>query len=206
MKLTYNFDSTFGFSVVHKERVGQLINYLALKIKHLYCTKLIKLLYIIDEESMKKNGIPISWLTYKVFEMGPVPDKLWYSIKDGNTVFGEFFNVIEIKAQFNEEKDINYRIEPISKEELSEFSRSEINIINDVIKDYGHRTSKQLIEYLHREESLWHMLVKANNISFDKNSTTTYNIDLSDLISHDKNKLDIYHDTKEEIDLLESLS
>ena len=42
-----------------------------MKQKYLYSTKLIKLLYIIDEKSVLSTGTPISWLTYYVYKMGP---------------------------------------------------------------------------------------------------------------------------------------
>ena len=105
MTAIYNFRKSFSFSEVHKERVGQLINYLALKQKYLYCTKLIKLLYIIDEKSVLSTGTPISWLAYYVYKMGPVPEILWYSIKDGNELFGEYFDVTEEKETPSDDDD-----------------------------------------------------------------------------------------------------
>ncbi len=206
MTPSFNFANTFSFSEVHKERVGQLINYLALKVGNLYCTKLIKLLYIIDEESIHSSGTPLSWLTYKVYQMGPVPEQLWYSIKDGNSIFDDYFDVNEEKGGYNEKGGIQYRITAISKEEMSEFSRREVKIIDSVISVFGGKTPDQLIEYLHREESLWYKMVSENEISFEKSLATPHIIDLSQLISNDKFKLDIYHDAAEEINLLETLS
>lgn len=206
MKTKYNFENGFGFNRMHTERIGQLINYLALNLKHLYCTKLIKLLYIIDEKAMDKIGTPITWLTYKVYKMGPVPDNLWYSIKDGNSILGEYFDVNEVESEFNEDGGVMYKISAISKENMTEFSRREVEIIDDVINVFGKKSREQLVDYLHREDALWSKIVSENNISFEKSFATSHIIDLSKLIGNDKYKLNIYHDAVEEIKLLESLS
>jgi len=204
MESRYNFNGFLGLSVVHKERIGQLISYLSMKIEHLYCTRLIKLLYIIDEESVINTGVPITWLKYKVYKMGPVPETLWFSIKDGNSIFGDYFDIIEEK---NIDDELNYRISPIfQKEDLSEFSRKEVSIIDYVIDKFGSEISEKLIEYLHRKDSLWYQIVQSKKVSFENSNTTSYVIDLSALIRDDKTKLEIFNDAKEEINLLESLA
>lgn len=205
MNATSPFQNVFSFSEIHKDRIGQLINYIALKQDHLYCTRLIKLLYIIDERSILKLGTPITWMTFYVYEMGPVPEKLWFSIKDGNDVFGEYFDVIEETNTSSSESNIKYRIKPIDQENMSEFSRREKEIVDSVISEFGSVNVDKLIKYLHRDDSLWNQKVKSNNITFDKSSTTTHVIDLSDLIAKDGDKLSLYRDTKLEINLLESL-
>lgn len=206
MNPNIKFTSAFGFSEVHKERVGQLINYLALKVSGLYVTKLIKLLYIIDEESIMKIGTPVTWLKYKVYKMGPVTEDIWFSVKDGNTVFGDYFDVIEKKSERNDEDGICYKINPISPADLSEFSKIEVKIINFVIEKFGSKTPKNLIKHLHRKESLWYKIVDENKISFEEHLATSYIIDLSKLINNDPNMLNIYQDAREEINLLESLA
>ncbi len=144
MRSDFEFQNVFGFSEIHKERIGQLINYIALKQKHLYCTRLIKMLYIIDEKAMSKLGMPITWMKYYVFEMGPVPKNLWFSIKDDNKIFGEYFDVIEEGAY--------YKINAIDQPNMAEFSKREISIIDSVIEEYGGAPVDSLIEYLHRKE------------------------------------------------------
>ena len=57
---------------VNKDKIGNLIVLLAGRLKPLYHTKLIKLLYLIDEEAVKDGGIPITWLDYKAWQYGPV--------------------------------------------------------------------------------------------------------------------------------------
>ncbi|HEY5570416.1 MAG TPA: type II toxin-antitoxin system antitoxin SocA domain-containing protein, partial [Bacteroidales bacterium] len=55
---------------VNKDKIGNLIVLLATRLKPLYHTKLIKLLYLIDEEAVKEDGVPVTWLEYKVWQFG----------------------------------------------------------------------------------------------------------------------------------------
>jgi uncharacterized phage-associated protein len=206
MKTTFGFRNAFAFSEIHKDRIGYLINYIARKIPHLYCTRLIKLLYIIDETAMIKLGTPITWMKYYVYKMGPVPKNLWISIKDGNEIFGEYFDVIEEDGNDVNEDSKNYKINAIDQANMSEFSLYEQSIVDSVIDVYGDMPVDTLIEYLHREGSLWHQIVNEKEISFTKTSSSDYEIDLSKLIGSDKFKLSIYRDAMQEINLLESLS
>ena len=57
---------------VNKEKIGNLLIYLAVHLNPLFHTKLIKLLYLIDENAVRDCGVPVTWLDYKVWQYGPV--------------------------------------------------------------------------------------------------------------------------------------
>lgn len=199
MKAGYNLHNSASFNNVHKERVGQLINYIAFQLEpNLYCTKLIKLLYIIDETAISRYGAPITWLKYYVWEMGPVPETVWLSVKNNNEVFGDYFDVVD--------KEGNYNIRPISQPDLLEFTEAETEIIDEVINNYGHKHVDELVDYLHRNGGLWDKYVSENQISFEKSKSTHYVIDLTELIREDEYKMRVYEATEEEINILESLA
>jgi 1-deoxy-D-xylulose 5-phosphate reductoisomerase len=44
-------------------------------------TKAIKLLYIADEKAIKETGVPITWLNYKAWKFGPVPEDIYNKVK-----------------------------------------------------------------------------------------------------------------------------
>jgi hypothetical protein len=46
--------------------VGNVVVYLSERIKPLYKTKLLKLLYLLVEECIKRNGVPMFGLEYLV--------------------------------------------------------------------------------------------------------------------------------------------
>ncbi len=206
MDTSYEFHKAFSFSEIHRERIGQLINYLALHINGLYCTRLIKLLYIIDETAVLKLGLPITWMTYYVYKMGPVPEKLWFSIKEGNKEFGEYFDVHTEVNKHNSDHEARFRISPISKEDPTELSKNERKIVDSVIDEFGNQSVEKLIKFLHRTDSLWYQIVQRNAIDFKQSLSTTLEIDLSALIVDNENGLAIFKDTRKEIDFLESLT
>ncbi len=49
-------------------------------------------------------------MKYYVYEMGPVPKNLWFSIKDGNNSLGEYFDVIEETNTIGVDGGISYRL------------------------------------------------------------------------------------------------
>src|SRR6186713_76514 len=65
------------------EKVGNGIIYLAERIKPLYKTKVLKLLYLLDEASVKEVGIPMFALEYRAWRMGPVSKEIYVDIDDG---------------------------------------------------------------------------------------------------------------------------
>jgi hypothetical protein len=59
------------------DKIGNLIIYLVDKINEIYrqkvyLTKLLKVLYIIDETAIKETGAPVTGLDYRVWKMGSV--------------------------------------------------------------------------------------------------------------------------------------
>jgi uncharacterized phage-associated protein len=83
-------------SIPNLDKVGNLIIYLVDEIKRkyrqpLYITKLLKLLYIIDETSVKETGVPVTSLDYKVWRMGPVAYAVYSDFTHNNSEKLNFF-------------------------------------------------------------------------------------------------------------------
>jgi uncharacterized phage-associated protein len=71
-------------------------------------------------------------------------------------------------------------------------------LMNFVIEKYWNKSAKELVEYTHRINSPWYNTAKENDVlELLENETinnTEYVIDMSQIISHDKRKLEIYND------------
>lgn len=187
-----------GFSTVHRTRIGELVNHIANRFSpFLYSTKLIKLLFLIDEISVKQYGVPITWLEYHVYDKGPLPRKLWLNVvNDMNNL--EDFIIIHYNA-------LGYQVLPYGKHKLTEFSDFEIQIINDVLDKYGSLPVDKLIDITHQEGGLWSKIVKEKKIKFKESDASPYIIDFRDLIKEDKIKIMRYENAEEEINMLESI-
>lgn len=170
------------------EKIGQTIIFLSEKIADLSKTKLLKLLYILDEISIKKNGLPLLNLKYKVWKFGPVSEELFIDLSSEITLLAKFIN------KNNEEgvKKITAKI-PFSDDE---FSDNDIDLMNFVAEKYGTLSAKELISYTHRINSPWYNTAKENSVldllENESINNTELLIDMSKLISHDDRKLEIY--------------
>src|ERR1700744_2505794 len=76
-------------------KIGNLLNYLSTQIPDLNMTKALKLLYLIDETSYMRTGVSITWLDYKVWEMGPVAEELYNELRNDQSLLqnGEPINL-----------------------------------------------------------------------------------------------------------------
>lgn len=168
------------------EKIGNTVVYIADRIQHLSKTKLLKLLYILDEISIKKSGIPILNLKYKVWKFGPVSEELFIDLSSEATLLEKFINrdiegnYIVSKVQFNEDQ----------------FSENDIELMDFVIEKYGNKTAKELISYTHRVNSPWYNTAKENSVlellESEIINNTEYLIDMGMIVSHDERKLEIY--------------
>lgn len=170
---------------VNKDLIGNLIIYITDYCKNnsapLFQTKLLKLLYLIDEESVIKNGAPITWLDYAVWQKGPVPSDIYFSKVAHMNKLNEYVSF--------EDRANRYLIVKKTEFKNTYFSEIDLSIIDNVLTKYGNKTSGELIDITHKEGSLWSKIVEEKNIRFTPdNHTSNEYIDFSLLIIGDKFK------------------
>lgn len=175
---------------INKALVGNLMVWLATECRPLYHTKLLKLLYLIDEEATRRYGSPITWLTYKAWRFGPVSQDVFYSKNPKENRFEGYVRFVH-----SGEKVI---VEPVAAFDDSEFSEMDMEVIRDVVARYGNCTSSKLVSVTHAKDSLWHKTVEENGIRFsEENRTSDVEIDFSDLVEHDGMKKTIFYSALE---------
>lgn len=170
------------------DKVGNAIIYLSnSSIGAMSKTKILKLLYILDEISIKKSGIPFFNLPYKVWKFGPVAEDIFVDLTT---------DLSKLKAYITRDKDNNFI--PTASFNDDEFSNNDIRLMDWVINQYGKLSAKELVVVTHRENAPWHIAAVENNILELLNSEVISNteilIDFSTLISHDEIKKLIYKD------------
>lgn len=172
------------------DKIGNTVVYLSERIPLLSKTKLLKLLYILDEISIKKSGIPFLNLKYKVWKFGPVSEELYIDLSSEP-------KLLENYIAKNNEEGINY-IVPIVEFNDDEFTDNDIELMETIIKKYGDKTGRELITYTHRVNSPWYNTAKENNVLelLEKEliNNTEFAIDMGKLVSHDDRKREIYSD------------
>ena len=136
----------------NERRVAQMAAYLLGRGKgRMNYLKLMKLLYLADRASMKRNGHPISGDRYVSMDHGPV--------------LSQTFNLIKGAVQFAKQ-DWNYWIadranyavslkRKVHREALDELSEADLEVLGDVYSKFGKMDQWKLVEYTHRYCSEW---------------------------------------------------
>lgn len=179
-----------------KSKIGNLLAYLSTRIPDVPMRKMLKLIYLIDEDSVRKRGLPITWLTYKAWAKGPVAEDV-FNAKDTN-VFDSFVKIIE-------SADGKIRFIPTIQSDMTEFSKVEKGIIDDIISRFGNKSSDELTDMTHMQDSLWSKVVRDNDIRFDKeHRTSDIVVKLEELL--DPEGLATYNDAKESMEFQAALN
>ena len=72
------------------DKIGNTIVFLTSKIQKISKTKLLKLLYILDEISIKKSGIPFLNLEYKVWKFGPIASDIFVELSSVPSILKDY--------------------------------------------------------------------------------------------------------------------
>lgn len=194
-------------SIPNIEKIGNLIIYLVEQIhkKHrqrVYLTKLLKLLYIIDETSVKETGAPVTGMDYRVWKMGPVAYDVYTDLMHNDSQHLSTF--VEARKSGGDSPDKGGAlIDSTNTFDDSEFSDYEMSLIDRVVDQFGHMQRDQLIALLHEEGSLWKKIVDAKGLEarFKSDNTSSYKIDFRDLISNDPYKLQVFQSAQDSLNL-----
>ena len=164
--------------------------YFAERVKPLYLTKAIKLLYLADEYAIKDSGVPVTWLNYKAWKYGPVPEEIWNKIKSASNLEINVIDQISVTSPPSHLPD-GIILKPVKEFDDSNFSDYEIDVLDHVIKQYGSFNAEQLVDILHKEGSLWHKVVEKNNLQQQfalKSNRSDFVIELTELLDTDFKK------------------
>lgn len=176
--------------IINKELVGNLIILLAERCAPLYHTKLLKLLYLIDEAAIKDSGVPITWLDYKAWQYGPVDPALFNL--PGN--FPEYINVIK---EDNPSGGVSTRIVPVGEFNDARFSDYDLDIIESVLSRYGNKTATELVSITHRKGSPWDIATKKNSIDFSVANISDISLDMGCIVKDDDDKYSRFLEAQE---------
>lgn len=179
------------FRRINNDKISNVLNYFASQIDYLSMTKTLKLLYILDETSIKETGTPVTWLDYKVWENGPVAIDVYNEIKHQEVYCYQgkelsLLKSIQLEKKFNSDRNSEeVFLKPNGNFDETIFNRYELNLLNTIVFKYGNWNATQLIEFLHEEGSLWHKMVSEHNLinHFQQiGKRTNHSIEFNDLL------------------------
>jgi uncharacterized phage-associated protein len=136
-----------AYTTAQINRIGNLLVYITSELGPTPKTKLLKLIYIIEEEYVKKTGVTFTELSYTFLPLGPVSTFVNNQIDKKREPMARFVKVEKTASAT--------LIKPATLFSEDEFSPFDLEIVDDVLATFGKKTASQLIDYTHRENGLW---------------------------------------------------
>jgi len=177
------------------EKLGNSLIYLSQHVGEFTKTKILKLLFLLEESSIKKYGHPFFGVNFQIWKYGPVLNDVYIDLSDDSlSLLGNFIKrsphnnqEFEAKANFNDD----------------EFSENDIDLMGSIIKFAKHKTAKDLVAYTHGEKSLWRQSAIhygiLESLESQKTSSTDLLIDFSLLFENDSFLKERYSDAVENL-------
>ena len=164
-----------SFTTQQINKLGNTLVYLANNVGELSKTKILKLLYLIEEKSIKKFGYPFFGFDFQLWKFGPVLKDVYIDLSEeapqilknyiAKAVYDN--NIFEAIATFNDD----------------EFSDNDIYLLQSITDFARHKTAANLVDFTHNENSLWKRSALKNGVyeqlEAKELSSTEYLIDFS---------------------------
>jgi len=183
------------------DKLGNALIYLIERMGSLPKTSLLKLVYIIEEKSIEKRSMPFFNLDFEVWQFGPVCQNLYVEFTEEPTILK---NYIKKRSTTN-----SFVFDKVSNFNDDEFSDSDIALLDEIINEFSGANCSDLVQYTHRENSLWYNTAKANGVLEallkEETHTTDLKIDFTELMKDEPSKLGFYNEHKEFLSFVSSL-
>jgi uncharacterized phage-associated protein len=174
------------------DKLGNAIIYLATQIPNLNKTKLLKLIYLLEEISLKKYGFPFFNIRFDVWKFGPVSKDVFVELSDTPDLLDRFIRI--------EKAEDATLIRPKMPFDDDEFSDNDLALLEYVTTTFRHATAKQLVDYTHRKHAPWYQTALRYGLhqpfALGQLNSTNIEIDFSYLFEDEKSKL-FYLENKE---------
>ncbi len=127
------------------DKIGNSVIFLGDNVSELSKTKLLKLLFLLEEKSIQDYGTPFFGVDFMIWQFGPVSQPLFDALTDiDNNFLNEYihknkFDEYEGKMPFNDD----------------EFSDNDIKVLEWAAGFARHKVAEDLVRHTHSEKSLW---------------------------------------------------
>lgn len=139
-----------------RNKIGNAVVYIAQRVSNLSKTKLLKLLYLMEEYSVRRFQTPFLGLPFEVWQAGPVVKDIFIDLSETPVILDGYVE--------KEVEDGKTYIKATADFSDDEFSDNDITVMDDILHRYGNKTAKQLVELTHRKDGLWYATAKRNNL------------------------------------------
>ncbi|MCY7291404.1 MAG: SocA family protein [Ferruginibacter sp.] len=170
------------------DKLGNALIFISQSIESASKTHLLKLIFILEETSVKRFGLPFFDLRFHVWKLGPVSPDLFVELSEQPNWLAEFIGQERFQDYF--------KFVPKKIFLDDEFSDNEIKLLEEVVDRFKYCTAKELVDFTHRKNTPWYNAAVKNGVyellENGKMNTTDIEINLADDIENDEDKLALY--------------
>jgi uncharacterized phage-associated protein len=164
------------------DKFGNSLIFLSDNVSEFNKTKLLKLLFFIEEKSIAQYGNPFFGIDFKLWQFGPVAESVFYDLSSDKEM--KFLNEFIKKNEFDEYEKNKEFID-------DEFSNNDVKVLEYIIDFARHKNAGNMVAITHSSNSLWRKTaIKYNVLDFllnKKDSRTEFNIDFNFLFEDKEN-------------------
>jgi len=152
------------------DKIGNSIIHLGDSVSELSKTKLLKLLFLLEEKSIQDYGTPFFGVDFKIWQFGPVAPPLFEGLTESEN---KFLSDYIQKNKFDEYEGKKEFVD-------DEFSDNDLTVLKWAVDFARHKTAEDLVEYTHSPTSLWRRGAIKHNVydKFKKKELTYTNYDI----------------------------
>lgn len=181
-----------NYSKEKLEKLANTIIYFAEHIPDLSKTKLIKLLYLLEECYVKKYHLPMLDIDFEVWQAGPVNRETFIELSDDPFMLKGY-----IERVYKEDSTL---IKPIKSFSDNEFSDNEIAMLDFITTEFGNKTAGELVQLSHKKSSPWYILAEKNGLlkAFEEGliNSSEIKINLADFYCNNEKQIEHYKEQK----------
>ena len=160
--------------------------YIISKLKKSDMHKISKILYFADMEHLTMYGRPITGDTYIAMDYGPVPSVVYDAFK---AVRGDGTSQYLSEAKYMFGIRTRFIVEPLRDADLRYLSKTDIQIIDEVINQYGDYSWTDIVNISHQyawSNTPLNQAISIENILAEKRQEIEYITYISEFINNQK--------------------
>lgn len=170
-------------------KLGNTLIFMTERLGALSKTKLLKLVYLLQEASVRQHGLPFFAMPFMVWKFGPVAEDLFVDLSEEQPVL--LAGYVECET-----RDCMTLVKARRAFQDDEFSDNEMALLETVTQTYRTFSAEQLVAHTHRNGSLWHQTAREQGVltylEQGLMNRTNFEIDFARLLTDMPQKQHIY--------------
>lgn len=183
------------------DKIGNSIIFFSKDMGDLTKTKILKLLFLLEEASIKKYGHPFFGIDFQIWKLGPVVKDIYIDLSEEHLeLLSDYIkrdetnsSVFTGKADFNDD----------------EFSDNDIHLLKTISDFAKDKSASVLVKHTHSPNSLWRKSAINNGVlellEKELTNNTEFNIDFSLLFENNPDLLEQFEQVKENLEFVRHL-